>query len=197
MLQPHKSNMNQAVAISFGIGSFALFVGSVGYVIDRMNAPKLKLMEVTTDVIAVDAWDKLSTRAILKHADKDLKTYFMKEHEYGMIVRDFQAVKSELVKDFKETTPESASLTHIVGLQQVLNRLRGSPFFKDEYHPEYDALWVMLTGRQIKTSCGELIEEFPKFKTHLKATFKTCEDDENGEITIIDAVTALERKLSN
>lgn len=177
--------MNQAIAISCAVGSLALFVGSVGYVIDRLNAPKFKLMEVTGDAIAADAWDKLSTKAILKHADKDLKTYFMKKQEYTMIARDFQAVKGEFVKDFKATTPEPALLTHIVGLQQVLNRLRGSPFFEDEYRPEYDALWVMLTGRQAKTSCGELIGEFPKFKTYFEATFKKCKDNADGDLPLL------------
>lgn len=99
------------------------------------NTEKLKRLEFQKDAIEIEAWDKLSTRAILKSADKDLKSYFLKEQEYTLIVRDFQAIK-------EETRPGNTT-----GMTQVLNRLRFSPFFDNKYRSEYEALWIILSAR--------------------------------------------------
>lgn len=126
-------------------------------------------MDPTRDALAVRAWDELSTRAILKKADPDLKTYFLKQQEFLHAVRDFQDLK-----EIPRTPP----------MLDVLVRLRASPFFSDTLRPEYDVLWVLLTQRQDSIGCARFAQLYPKAK---------CE----GEMTVREAVEALERKLAS
>jgi len=53
-----------------------------------------KKLELRKIAIEAEEWNKLSTRAILKVADPDLKSYYLKQQEYALIVRDFQALKN-------------------------------------------------------------------------------------------------------
>lgn len=155
----------------------------------------LRKLELQKNAVEAEAWDKLSTRAILKRADKDLKTYFLKEQEYALIVRDYQAIKQE------------TSSKNTVGMTQVLNRLRGSPFFDNNYRPEYDALWAILTNPdkpandQVKESsitCSRLFSVFPGFEKEFKNTFANCKDGEKkGVVDLPTAMSALEVKLRN
>ena len=105
-----------------------------------------------------------------------MKTYFLKEQEYAIIESPF---------------------THSAGLQQVLNRLRGSPFFDNTHRPEYDALSVMVSMKKKELKCEELkceelIKTFPM--QDFKSAFSQCWDDKQF-VEIEEAADGLERKL--
>lgn len=197
-----------AVAL-FGVG-LGVGLGGLGWFArESVNA------YVHRESSAAKSWDTLSNRAILKKADADLKTYFLKEQEYELIVREFQTVKDEVI-DKK----------NYVAMVQILNRLRGSPFFDEKYRPEYDALWVMLTHRGVRSNiatnshgqpnntaainnqstevpdgsitCEQLKQYVPDHFEKLKNTFESsCGSDMKNKVTLEDAVEALERKLRN
>ena len=162
------------------------------------DAKELKLLELQKRAKDAEAWDHLSTRAILKAADPDLKAYFLKEREYALIVRDFQAI-----------TPET-TVKNTIAMVQILNRLRGSPFFDDKYRPEYEALWVTLTSEPVKSElkdspkelsvpCEELFKLFPEYAGQFKVAYKSCGDLNKvlGDVGLQDAIRALEVKLRN
>lgn len=168
-----------------GILATVSLVGAAMFMADRSSAIQLKQMELTANSIRVDAWDKLSTRAILKSADTDLKTYFLKEQEHAMIVRDFYAAKEEL---------KESSMENTVALQQVLYRLHGSPFFNKDYMPEYNALWAMLSTKKNEVKCKDLIKAYPD--QNFEDVFDQCRF-RDASVKIKDAADRLGWKLQN
>jgi hypothetical protein len=145
------------------------------------------------------AWAKLTTREILKKADPELKTYFLKEQEYALIVREFQSLKDATIANNDYTA-----------MILVMNRLRASPFFDEVYRPEYDTLWLMLTqkGKKDGIKCAQLYKIYPEFKNDFYKIYEPCENDSTwsklvlggggeGNVSILHAIEALERKLRN
>ena len=149
------------------------------------NQETMQKNEFTKKAIQAKAWDELPTRAILKVADKDLKTYFLKEQEYALIVRDFQAYRNQVE-------------SNTTAVKQVLNRLRSSPFFDDAYRPEYDALWALVTtNKPEKITCQKLCQLFPEeaFEKAFQVAFDCAGTTKDKVINLEDAFAALEMKL--
>ncbi len=132
------------------------------------------------DPSAVEAWDKLPIRAILKNADKDLTTYFMHQSKYQCIVNDIQNLP-----DYERYRCPNAAV------RTILQRLRESPFFDNtKYKIEYNT--VLLSKDETGVKCSRLIELFDK--KNVVTAFPQC-SDKNNNVSYKDAMDALQFKL--
>ena len=137
---------------------------------------QLKRMEIASEATKIEAFDKLSVKAILKSKDRDLSSYFAKQLEYQMIVSDFHECKK-----------------NPIALRQVLSRLHMSPFFNDAYRAEFQAVWSMMSSDQTQVSCTAMISRFPEHMHQFNDVFFCRDSWEKIELNY--AIECLERKL--
>ena len=172
--------MSGSLLLGLGLLSLSVGVGAIGYGLASMLEAWPK-----RNAIAAKGWDKLSTRAILKSMDPDLKTYFLKEQEYLSIVHEFEMLKESTIKTGNYTA-----------MSLVMHRLRQSPFFNEDYRPEYAALWLILTQSDSKDGmgCSQLFEAYPDFRSKFRTAYTGCRSAEK-RVSVREAIEALERKL--
>ena len=120
-------------------------------------AVELKKIDVEKEAHAARAWDKLSTRAILKKADPGLERYFEKQEEYREAKSDLRAVGDR---------GGINTLVDCVAMVKLVNGIRLSPFFDTQ--EERDSLLRMVerVKRQgVGFPCAELDEELKKISS--------------------------------
>lgn len=156
-----------AAAIAVGLG-----IGILGW-----SHTSSSLNEELHAAKAAQAWGELPTRTILRSAEPDLKSYFLKEQEYLHTIRDI------------DTLQEPSALP------SALHRLRTSPFFNEAYRLEYNVPWEAVGVREGDgVRCDRLRELYPQSAGRIPQTYLSCKR-EGGTVSTAEALEALRRGL--
>lgn len=95
-------------------------------------AVEIKKIDVEKEAHAARAWDKLSTRAILKKADPGLERYFEKQEEYHQAKSQLRRVGDRGINTWADC----------VAMVELVSRMRRSPFVDTQ--EERDSLLRMV-----------------------------------------------------